>query len=121
MLAALLLALIRFALAAVGLAGAILRGVDATVALATFGFGVMILAIAVVATRRRRWSGRDIRGENPLRVAISALYPSSLGLAALIVFSLVLDPQLAALMAGLLAGLALVAVAVAAQIAWARR
>jgi hypothetical protein len=116
----LLLALIRLVLAFAGLGGAILRGVDTSVALATFGLGVMLLTIFVLATRQGRWSGRDIRAENPLRVAVSALYPSSLGLAALTVFSVVLAPQLAALMAGLLAGLALFAAAIAAQIAWSR-
>jgi hypothetical protein len=121
MVAVLLLALIRFALALAGLAGAILRGVAVNVALATFGVGIAILAFSVITTRQGMWSGRDVRVDNPLRVAISALYPSSLGLAVLTVFSLVLKPQLAALTAGLLAGLALAAAAVAAQIAWARR
>jgi hypothetical protein len=121
MVAVLLLALIRLALALAGLAGAILRGVDVNVALATFGVGIAILVFSVITTRQGMWSGRDVRVDNPLRVAISALYPSSLGLAVLTVFSLVLKPQLAALTAGLLAGLALAAAAVAAQIAWARR
>ena len=120
MTVALLLALIRSTLALAGLAGALLRGVDATVALATFGLGIAILAFSVITTRQGMWSGRDVRVENPLRVAIWALYPSSLGLAVLTVFSLVLKPQLAALIAGLLAGLALGAAATAAQIAWAR-
>jgi hypothetical protein len=121
MLPVLLLALIRLAFAIAGLVGALLRGVDAMVALATFGFGIVILLFSVITTRQGMWSGRDVRVQNPLRVAISALYPSSLGLAWLTVFSLVLKPQLAALTSGLLAGLALGAAATAAQIAWARR
>ena len=120
-IAVLLLALIRLALALAGLAGALLAGVEPKVALATFGFGIALLAFTLITTRQGMWSGREIHVENPLRAAVSALYPSSLGLAVLTVFSLALKPQLAALTAGLLAGLALAAGAVAAQIAWARR
>ena len=119
--AVLLLALIRAVLASAGLGGAILRGVDASAALATFGLGVMLVTIALLATRKGRWSGREIPAEHPLRLAVSALYPSSLGLTGLTVLSLVLEPKLAALMAGLLAGLAVFSVAIAAQIAWAHR
>ena len=121
MVAVLLLVLIRFVLAFAGLAGALLRGVGVMVALATFVLGAAILVFSVITTRQGMWSGRDVRVENPLHAAISALYPSSLGLAVLTVFSLVLKPQLAALTAGLLAGLALGAAATAAQIAWGRR
>jgi hypothetical protein len=121
MVAVLLLALIRLVLALAGLAAALLRGVDTKVALATFALGIAILAFSLITTRQRMWTGRDVRVDHPLHVAVAALYPSSLGLAVLTVFSLVLKPQLAALTAGLLAGLALAAAAVAAQIAWARR
>jgi hypothetical protein len=120
MTVALLLAVIRLALAVVGLLGVIARGVDATVAVVTFGFGVVLLLFSVITTRQGMWSGRDVQVEKPLRVAVSALYPSSLGLAVLTALALVLKPQLAALTAGVLAGLALCAAAVAAQIAWAR-
>jgi hypothetical protein len=120
MTVALLLALIRIALAVAGFLGVIGRGVDAKVAGATFGFGVVILLLTVITTRQGMWSGRDVRVDDPLRVAVSALYPSSLGLAVLTALALVLKPQLAALTAGMLAGLGLGAAAVAAQIAWAR-
>jgi hypothetical protein len=117
---ALLLAVIRLALAVIGLLGAIARGIDAAVADITFGFGVVLLLFSVITTRQGMWSGRDVKVENPMRVAVSALYPSSLGLAVLTALALVLKPQLAALTAGMLAGLGLGAAAVAAQIAWAR-
>jgi hypothetical protein len=117
---ALLLALIRLALAVAGVLGVIARGVDAKVAGATFGFGALLLLFAVITTRQGMWSGRDVQVANPLRVAVSALYPSSLALAVLTAMALVLKPQLAALTAGMLAGLGLAAAAVAAQITWAR-
>ena len=121
MTVALLLALIRFTLALAGLLTAILRGVDGLVALVTFAVGVAVLAFSVITTRQGMWSGRDVRVERPLRVAVSALYPSSLGLAVLTALALVVKPQLAVFTAGMLAGLAFGAAAVAAQIAWARR
>ena len=115
------LVFIRLALALVGLLGAIMRGVDGLVALVTFVFGAVILAFSVIMTRQGMWSGRDIRVAQPFRAAVWALYPSSLGLAVLTAMALVLKPQLAALTAGMLAGLAFVAASIAAQIAWARR
>jgi hypothetical protein len=115
------LTLIRLALAVVGLLAAILRGVDGLVALVTFAVGALILGFSVIMTRQGMWSGRDLRVANPVRTALWALYPSSLGLAVLTAISVVLRPQLAALTAGMLAGLAFVSASIAAQIAWARR
>lgn len=115
------LAFIRLTLGLVGLLAAILRGVDGLVALITFAVGIMILGFSVIMTRQGMWSGRDLRVANPVRTALWALYPSSLGLAVLTAIALVLRPQLAALTAGMLAGLAFVAASIAAQIAWARR
>jgi hypothetical protein len=115
------LAFIRLTLALVGLLAAILRGVDGLVALVTFAVGAMILAFSVIMTRQGMWSGRDVRVAQPFRAALWALYPSSLGLAVLTAISVVLRPQLAALTAGMLAGLAFVAASIAAQIAWSRR
>lgn len=114
------LVFIRLTLALVGLLAAIARGVDGLVALVTFAFGAVILAFSVIMTRQGMWSGRDIRVAQPFRGALWALYPSSLGLAVLTAISLVLKPQLAALTAGMLSGLAFVAAGIAAQILWAR-
>lgn len=121
MTVALLLALMRVTLALAGLLAAILRGVDGRVAVVTFAVGIMILAFSVITTRQGMWSGRDLRPAHPLRIAVWSMYPSSLGLAVLTLLALVLKPQLAAHTSGLLAGLALAATAVAAQIAWSRR
>jgi hypothetical protein len=118
---ALLLALIRLGLALAGVGASILRGVGAPVAFVTFGVGLALLAFSVISTRQGMWSGQDVRVEQPLRVALSALYPSSIALAVLTAIALVLKPQLAALTAGMLAGLGCGAAAVTAQIAWARR
>ena len=119
--AALLLAAIRLTLGLAGLIAALLLGVGAAVAAMTFALGIVLLGFAVIPTRQGMWSGRDVRIDRPLRAALAATYPSTIGLTALTAFALVLKPQLAALTAGLLAGLALLAAATGAQIAWARR
>jgi len=119
--AALLLAGIRLALGVSGLIAALLLGVGAAVAAMTFALGIVLLGFTVISTRQGMWSGRDIRVDRPLRAALAATYPSTIGLTALTAFALVLKPQLAALTAGLLAGLALLAATTGAQIAWTRR
>jgi hypothetical protein len=121
MTAALLLAGIRITVALAGLLAAIARGVDPLAALATFGVGALILAFSIGNRRLGTSSGRNVPAESPLRAAVAVLYPSSLGLTVLMVPALVLKPPLAALLAGLLAGLGLAAAVGAAQIAWARR
>ena len=118
---ALRLAGIRLALSVSGLAASMLLGVDAAVATMTFVVGLALLGFTLISTRQGMWSGRDVRVGRPFRVALAATYPSTIGLAALTIFALILKPQLAALTAGLLAGLALAAASIAAQIAWTRR
>jgi hypothetical protein len=118
---ALLLAAIRLVLAAAGLGAAIARGVRPAVAGATFVFGIAALAFGIITSRQGRWSGRDVHTPHPWRAALAATYPSTRLLTFLTIVSLILKPQLAALTAGLLAGLAFVAAAAAASIAWSRR
>ena len=118
---ALLLAGIRLGLAVSGLGAAIAFGVHAAVAAASFAGGIVLLGFTLITTRQGMWSGRDVRVERPWRAALSATYPSTIGLTVSTVLALGLKPQLAAFLAGLLAGLGFAAAAVAAQIAWARR
>ena len=117
----LILGIIRLALAATGVGVTLARGVRPAVALLTFVLGVVVLGIGVLTTGQGRWTGSDLRTPNPLRAALAATYPSTIALAVLTGASLAVRPQLAAFLAGLLAGLGLVALAVAGQIKWGRR
>lgn len=123
---ALLIGGLRLVLAfvAVGLARA--RGVDPGPAAGLFAFGVGLLLIALPASITRR-SGRprDIEAL-PLpadaavmphrRALVFAMYPSTIGLSAVTVIALVLSPELAAVLAGILAGLGLAALYSAGQL-----
>ncbi len=120
-MAAVLLAAIRIVLAVAALLLAIARGVDATVAVATAGFGAVICGFAIVSMRSKPQRRVTDPGEPPWRTALRATYPSTIGLTGLSIISLVLRPQLAALCAGLLAALALATLAFVAQVEWARR
>jgi hypothetical protein len=113
---------LRLALSAAGVAGAIVRGVRPSVAFVTWVFGAVVCGFAVISTRQ----GMAHRASKPWtdpawRVALRATYPSTIGLTALTVFGLALEPQVGALTAGLLAGLGFAALAVAAQLEWWRR
>jgi hypothetical protein len=91
-----------------------LRGLSWSVAGAAFLLGTGGFAFSALADPRRQFF--RIRGEAEpvpanasfeprLRVALSALYPSSIGLAVLSAVALAFNPALAAVMAGGLAGL----------------
>jgi hypothetical protein len=119
--AVLLLATIRLSIALAGVLLAVGRGVRPAVALLTAVVGALVFGFSVISTRQ----GRPRRGptptESPWRLALRATYPSTIALTVLTAISLVLKPQLAALTAGLLAGLGLATVAAAAQLEWWRR
>ena len=117
-----MLALLRLALSAAGVAGAIARGVRPSVAFVTWVFGAVVCGFAVISTRQGmvRAPARP-RTEPAWRVALRATYPSTIGLTALTVLGLAIKPQVGALTAGLLAGLGFAALAVAAQLEWWRR
>lgn len=120
--AVLLLATIRLSIALAGVLLAVGRGVRPAVALLTAVVGALVFGFSVISTHQ----GRPRRGtptptESPWRLALRATYPSTIALTALTAISLVLKPQLAALTAGLLAGLGLATVAAAAQLEWWRR
>ncbi len=123
---ALLIGGLRLVLAfvAVGLARA--RGVDPGPAAGLFAFGVGLLLISLPASMTRR-SGRprDVEAR-PLpddaavmphrRALVFAMYPSTIGLSAVTAIALVVSPELAAVLAGILAGLGLAALYSAGQL-----
>jgi hypothetical protein len=115
-------ALLRLALSAAGVAGAIARGVRPSVAFVTYVFGAVVCGFAVISTRQgmARTSSHP-RTEPAWRIALRATYPSTIGLTALTLLGLAIKPQVGALTAGLLAGLAFATLAAAAQVEWSRR
>jgi hypothetical protein len=128
---ALLIAPVRLALAVAGVAGARLRGVDAGTAAGSFALGAVVILFAVLASGRRQRTWAEIDAAEPAptgaateprwRTLAAATYPSTIGVSALFAIAIVKDPLLAALLAGVLAGLGLAAVAFAAQLTlWER-
>jgi hypothetical protein len=113
---ALLIAGLRLALALAGAVAAAARGVDRGAVLALLAVGSFALLLAVYGGDRRRRSELKFEEPQPVpadarfvgkaRTLAHAAYPSTLGLAALIAIALWPQPALAALLAGLLAGLA---------------
>jgi hypothetical protein len=129
---ALSIAVIRLVLAAAGLAAAVAAGARAGAAAALFLAGAVILFVAVLGGRRRRlvWFRLDEAEslarpgslESRGRSALRAAYPSTIGLTVLVAIAAWPQPGLAALLAGILAGLGGTALAFAAQLeAWERR
>jgi hypothetical protein len=109
---------VRLGLALAGLFGARLLGVDPGQALALFGLGAGVFVIAMLAKSRPRsrfWQRVDsaqaldpgVPVESWPRTLARAAYPSTIGVAALTAIALPIEAGLAALMAGLLGGMAL--------------
>jgi hypothetical protein len=113
---------LRFALSSAGVAAAIALDVQAPVALVTWLFGAVVCGFAVISTRQGMVrAAPQPRSEPAWRVALRATYPSTIGLTALTALGLAIKPQVAALMAGLLAGLGFAALAAVAQLEWTHR
>jgi hypothetical protein len=129
---ALLIGLLRLALAAGAVAVVVVRGVDLRVALELCALGAGLLVFAVLAGSRRRGE-RGRLDEAALlvgpasvvshaRALARATYPSTIGLTATTAIALAARPPLAALLAGILAGLGALALVAAAELAlWERR
>jgi hypothetical protein len=128
---ALLIATLRAALATAGLAASIARGLHAGPAFALVAFGAAILLLAVYGGGKRHRSAlrfadaepvpADARRKSASRGLAEAAFPSTVGLAALTAIALWREPGLAALLAGILAGLALMSLVGAARVtAWQR-
>jgi hypothetical protein len=129
---ALSIALVRLGLAAIGLGAAIAFGTRPGAAAALFVLGAVLLLVAVLGGRRRRLVWLRLAEAEPLglratfesrrRSLVRAAYPSTIGLTVLIALALWPQPGLAALLAGILAGLGGGALEFALQLAaWERR
>jgi hypothetical protein len=128
---ALLIATVRLALAAAGLAAAIAFGLGRGQAAALFASGVAILFVAVYGGDRRRRSALRFEQAEPVPAGAQiesrgyalarAAYPSTIGLTVLIAIAVWPQPGLSALLAGLLGGLGGVSIAGALRLgAWER-
>jgi hypothetical protein len=124
---ALLIAGLRLALALAGTAAAVARGVEGGAAFGLVAVGAFALLLAVYGGDRRRRSAlkfaepkpvpADARFASRARTLGHAAYPSTIGLAVLVVVALLLQPALAALLSGLLLGLALMSLIGVARLA----
>jgi hypothetical protein len=129
---ALLIAGLRLGLAVAALAAAVVRGVDARAAIGLLALGAFALLLAVYGGDRRTRSALKFAEPQPrpenaqvagrARALAHAAYPSTIGLAVLTVIALALQPGLAALLAGLLAGLGVMSLVGLARLAsWEAR
>jgi hypothetical protein len=126
----LLIGSVRLALSAAGLAAAIVLGARSGGAL--FAAGAVVVLVAVLGGRRGRKAWVRLANAErltsaprtePRRLILArAAYPSTIGLTFLIAMALVLEPGLAALLSGILAGIGGAALGFAAQLAaWERQ
>ena len=114
----LLIVPVRFVLALAGFAGARLLGVSPGGALTLWGLGAGLFVLAMLTSRRRRlfWlrahEATPIDSEAPVagraQTVARAASPSTIAVSALTAIALPLNPSLAALLAGVLAGMAVV-------------
>jgi hypothetical protein len=101
------LAAIRFGLAGAGLGAAIAAGASRNAGVLGFALGAVGGAVFVLNDPRRRFlKATPPPGDEPWwRTALRWTYPSTLGLAALTGIALAFSPVLAAVLAGIIAGL----------------
>ena len=128
---ALLIGGLRLVLAVAALGLSRVRGVDAGQAGLLFALGGGLLLIALPASVTRRAGRPRVAETRPLpggaavmpnrRALALAMYPSTIGLSAVTLVALAVRPELAAVLAGILAGLGLAALYSAGQLAlWER-
>jgi hypothetical protein len=128
---ALLIAALRLGLAAAGVVAAAARGVDRGPAVGLVALGAGLVLFSVYAGDRPQRAARrfrdaqpvpdDVRVESRLRALAAATYPSTIGLTVLTLIALWPQPPLAAFLAGILAGLGVMALVGAARLsAWER-
>jgi hypothetical protein len=128
----LLIGIVRLVLAAAGLGAAIAAGAARGAAAASFAAGALIVLVAIMSNRRGRLVWQRLEEATPLasvatleprrRAVLRAAYPSTIGLTVLIALALWFRPTLAALLAGILAGIGGAALGFAAQLtAWERQ
>lgn len=120
-----MIAPIRLVLAATGLAAAVAAGSrSAGALLATGGAAIATLLFVIADPRARFFAIPDAPPEAPAdasedglgRLALSAAFPSTVGVALLLAATLAVEPTLSAVMAGILAGLGVAALAAAFEL-----
>ena len=124
-----MLAVVRGAAGLACLAAAVAIGADPRPALAAFALGAAGSAALLVSDRRSRFLGAPTveplppgTHAAPFHHAVAAgLWPSTLGVTVLAVAALAADAVLAALMAGILAGMAVASVVSVARIVMSER
>jgi len=128
---ALLIAALRLAFAAAGAIAAVARGVEGGPAVGLVAFGAGLVLFSVYAGGRPQRAARrfenaapvpeDARVESRARALARATYPSTVGLTVLTAISLWPQPPLAAFLAGILAGLGVMALVGAVRLSgWER-
>jgi len=126
----LVLSTIRMGLAAVAFAGAIGAGADPAAAAVGLALGAAICVLALVTDRRWLLLGKpsaeplpaDVRRAPLARAVADGMLPSTVGVTVLAAASLVFEPILTAILAGILAGMGIVSLVSAAELVlWERR
>jgi hypothetical protein len=124
------LSAIRLGMAAVAFAGSITAGADPPAAGVGLALGAGICALALVTDRRWLLLGTpradplpdDVRRASLARAVADGMLPSTAGVAVLAAISLVFEPILAAMLAGILAGMGIVSLVSCVEVAlWERR
>ncbi len=109
---------VRLVLGLLGLAAARALGVSAQASIWLFGLGAVLFGLGMLTTRRRgafferAGSATEIDGarvvESRLRTLARSAYPSTLAVSVLTAIALPINASLAALLAGILGGMAVV-------------
>jgi hypothetical protein len=109
---------VRLVLGLLGLAAARALGVPPTASIWLFGLGAALFALGMLTTRRRRafferaGNAQEIDAshvvEGRARTLARSAYPSTLAVSGLTAIALPINADLAALLAGILAGMAIV-------------
>jgi hypothetical protein len=124
----LLVAPVRLLLGAVGLVGALLRGLDGGPALLAFALGALGFAVVLLSAERYFLQVEEpdpvpagARVQSQRDTLRAAVWPSTVGVTGLLAVALAANPTLAALLAGVLAGMGLAALLTAARTAMSER
>jgi hypothetical protein len=109
---------VRLVLGLLGLTAARALGVAANASIWLFGLGAVLFGLGMLTTRRRKafferaGSAQQIDAsravESRARTLVRSAYPSTLAVSALTAIALPINASLAALLAGILAGMAIV-------------
>jgi hypothetical protein len=118
----LLVAPVRLALGAIGLLAALLRGLESGPALVAFALGALGFAVVMLSAERYFLQVEEPDPVPPGATVQSlgealraAVWPSTVGVSVLLVIAVVANPTLAALLAGVLAGMGIAALLSAGQ------